>query len=103
MNHEKILQLDPIIHAPTRLAILSILITAETANFTYLKESIGVTDGNLSSHLTKLETAGLISIEKTFVGKKPQTICAITKAGRTAFLKYLDQLEQIVQAQRQDS
>lgn len=100
MKHEKILQLDPIIHAPTRLAILSILITVENANFTFLKESTGTTDGNLSTHLTKLEESGYINIEKMFKGKKPQTTCAITKKGRTAFEKYLEQLEQIVQMQK---
>ena len=100
MKHEKILQLDPIIHAPTRLAILSILITVENANFTFLKDSIGTTDGNLSTHLTKLENSGLVKIKKTFKGKKPQTICAITKKGEKGFKNYLDQLEQIVQAQK---
>ena len=101
MKHEKILQLDPLIHAPTRLAIMSILISVEKANFTFLKESIGTTDGNLSTHLTKLEAKRLIKIQKTFKGKKPQTICAITKEGRKAYLNYIDQLEQIVQSQRE--
>ncbi|HEX9974965.1 MAG TPA: transcriptional regulator [bacterium] len=101
MKHDAILQLNPIIHAPTRLAILSILINAEDANFTFIKESTGTTDGNLSTHLTKLEESGYISIEKSFKDKKPQTTCAITKAGRKAFEKYLEQLEQIVQMQRE--
>jgi len=100
MEHDQILQLDPIIHAPTRLAILSILVTVKNANFTYLKESIGTTDGNLSTHLTKLETNGFITIKKTFVRKKPRTICAITKKGKKTFNKYLDQLEQIVRMQK---
>jgi DNA-binding MarR family transcriptional regulator len=96
MDLEKILHLDPIIHAPTRLAVLSILIAAESANFTFLKESTATTDGNLSTHLTKLETSGYITIKKIFKGKKPQTICAITKKGRKAFNAYLEQLEQII-------
>ncbi len=100
MSHEKILELDSMIHAPTRLAILSILITVENANFTFLKESTATTDGNLSTHLTKLEDSGYISIEKTFKGKKPQTICAITEKGRKAFETYIEQLEQIVQMQK---
>ena len=103
MKHEKILNLDPIIHAPTRLAILSVLISVENANFKFLKDSIGTSDGNLSTHLTKLEEAGYISIKKTFKGKKPQTICAITKTGIGAFEKYLEQLEQIVEMQRKNS
>jgi len=100
MKHEKILQLDPIIHAPTRLAILSILITVENANFKFLKESIGTTDGNLSTHLTKLDNNGLIKIKKFFKGKKPQTICAITEKGKKEFKNYLNQLEQIVNMQK---
>jgi DNA-binding transcriptional ArsR family regulator len=96
MELDKILQLDPVIHAPTRLAILSILITVENANFTFLKEATATTDGNLSTHLTKLEASGLITIQKTFKGKKPQTICAITKKGRRSFHQYLEQLDQII-------
>ncbi|MBN2008318.1 transcriptional regulator [candidate division KSB1 bacterium] len=100
MQHDKILQLDAVIHAPSRLAILSILIGVESSTFAYLKEATGTTDGNLSTHLTKLESAGYITIEKMFVGKKPQTNCAITPAGRSAFENYLSQLEQIVKMQR---
>jgi len=100
MSHEQILKLDPLIHVPARLAILSILIMVETANFTFLKESIGTTDGNLSTHLTKLETNGFITIKKAFKGKKPQTTCAITNKGRTAFTRYLDQLEQIIRTKK---
>jgi len=100
MNPDKILQLDPVIHAPARLAILSILVTVENADFKFLKESTGATDGNLSTHLSKLEASGYITIEKSFNGKKPQTRCAMTPAGRQAFLNYFEQLEQIVQNQK---
>jgi len=101
MQHEKILQLDPIIHAPNRLAVMSILITVENAKFTFLKESIGITDGNLTTHLTKLEKNGLITIKKKFVGKKPQTTCAVTEKGRQAFKTYLETLEQIISGQKE--
>jgi DNA-binding transcriptional ArsR family regulator len=100
MSHEEILQLNPVIHAPTRLAILSLLITVENANFSFLKEATGTSDGNLSTHLTKLETSGFINIEKSFKGKKPQTICAITPKGRKAFLNYLERMEHIVGVQK---
>jgi DNA-binding transcriptional ArsR family regulator len=100
MNPDKILQLDPVIHAPARLAILSILVAVENADFKFLKESTGATDGNLSTHLSKLEASGYITIEKSFNGKKPQTRCAMTPAGRQAFLNYFEQLEQIVQNQK---
>ncbi len=100
MNQDKILQLDPIIHAPVRLAILSILITVENAHFTFLKESTKTTDGNLNTHLTKLEKSGYVRIKKTFQGKKPQTLCAITRKGQKAFDFYLEQLDQIVRKQK---
>ena len=100
MDPEKFLQLDPVIHAPVRLAVLSILITVDSAQFTFLKESTGATDGNLSTHLTKLEDHGFIVIRKTFAGKKPQTLYSITETGRKAFTRYLEQLEYIVKAQK---
>jgi DNA-binding PadR family transcriptional regulator len=101
MKHDQILNLDPLVHAPIRLAILSLLISVESSNFLFLKESIGTTDGNLSTHLTKLEEACYISIKKTFKGKKPQTICAITRKGREALQTYLEQLEHIIRRQKQ--
>lgn len=73
----------------------------ERANFTFLKESTGTSDGNLSTHLTKLEESGFITIEKMFRDKKPQTICAISEKGRAAFKAYLEQLEQILAAQKE--
>ena len=100
MGYEKILHLDPVIHAPKRLAVLSILISVEDASFTYLKESTGTTDGNLSTHLTKLEETGYINIKKAFKGKKPHTICTITSKGKMAFKKYLEHLEQIIHKQK---
>jgi DNA-binding MarR family transcriptional regulator len=100
MSQEQILNIDPLIHAPIRLAALSILITVQNANFSFLKESINTTDGNLSTHLTKLEEAGYIKIEKTFKGKKPQTICSITAQGRDAFNVYINNLEKIINKQK---
>jgi DNA-binding PadR family transcriptional regulator len=100
MDPEKFLRLDSVIHAPIRLAVLSILISVENAQFTFLKESTGTTDGNLHTHLAKLANHGFISIRKTFAHNKPMTLCAITDEGREAFAGYLDQLEQIVKAQK---
>ena len=100
MNPDDILKLDQLVHAPIRLSILSILCTAESASFTYLKEATGASDGNLSPNLTKLEKHGYISIEKKFVDKKPQTVCTITEKGRDALLKHLEQLEQIIAMQK---
>jgi len=100
MNPEQISKLDPVVHAPIRLAILSVLVTIKGAGFSYLKEATGTSDGNLSTHLSKLESSGYISIEKKFVGKKPQTICSITEKGRNALTTHLEQLEKIVAMQR---
>jgi DNA-binding transcriptional ArsR family regulator len=100
MSHEHVLELDPLVHAPVRLAVLSILIGVEDADFVFLRDSVGTTDGNLSTHLARLEQARYVRIKKTFVGKKPHTTCAITKRGRKAFLAYLGQLERIVTRQR---
>ncbi len=93
MHPEKLPQLDPVIHSRIRLAVLSILISVKKASFTYLKETIGTTDGNLSVNLTKLEEAGYISVKKSFVAKKPRTTCAVTEKGRRAFSSYLKALE----------
>ncbi len=103
MSSQNILDIDPIIHAPIRLAVLSILAAAKEAQFTYLKEAVNASDGNLSTHLTKLEDAGYIKIEKTFKGKKPQTTCAITEKGRKAFVSYVDNLEKLINLKKGDS
>ena len=100
MGQDQILDIDPMIHAPIRLAALSILATVKNANFSFLKESINTTDGNLSTHLTKLEEAGYIYVKKIFKEKKPQSIYAMTDQGRDAFTKYIEKLEQIVKNQK---
>jgi len=96
MPPEKFGRLDPIIHSRIRLAVLSILISVEKADFNYLKKTIGTTDGNLSTHLSKLEQKGLISLKKSFKGKRPLTTCSITEKGKDAFSKYLKDLEDII-------
>lgn len=100
MAQSNITDLDPIIHAPVRLAILSVLITAENADFNYLKNVTATSDGNLSTHLNKLEATGMITIEKKFVGKKPQTLCKISEKGRQEFRKYLEQMEKFIAGQK---
>ncbi|RMF07006.1 MAG: transcriptional regulator [Candidatus Neomarinimicrobiota bacterium] len=86
-------KLDPLIHAPVRLAIVTVLAAVEEADFSYLKEATKTTDGNLSTHLTKLEQAGYVRITKSFLGKKPLTRCALTVAGRAAYHDYLQALK----------
>ncbi|WP_304962320.1 transcriptional regulator, partial [uncultured Muribaculum sp.] len=77
-----------------RLAIMSILMNVDEADFVYLKEKTESTAGNLSVQLDKLSTAGYIAVNKGFLGKKPRTVCTITDAGRKAFEEYVDDLRQ---------
>lgn len=80
--------LDRVIHEPGRLMILVHLFVAEKADFLYLMRQTGLTGGNLSSHLSKLEGAGYVAVEKTFEGKMPRTILRLTRQGRAAFEAY---------------
>jgi len=91
-------ELDRLIHEPARLAILAVLYTVESADFLYLLHATGLTKGNLSSHLMRLEEAGYIQIIKTFRGKVPETICSLTTVGRQAFDGYRNRLRQAVDA-----
>lgn len=87
-------ELNPLLHSQLRLAIMSILMNVDEADFVYLKEKTESTAGNLSVQLDKLSTAGYITVNKGFVGKKPRTVCTITDAGRKAFEEYVDDLRQ---------
>ena len=87
-------ELNPILHAQLRLAIMSILISAEEADFTFLKEKTGGTSGNMSVQLDKLSEVGYIEIEKKFVGKRPKTLCRITEVGIAAFEEYFANLQE---------
>jgi DNA-binding MarR family transcriptional regulator len=89
------LLLDRLIHEPGRLAILTVLSSVQAADFVFLQRTTGLTKGNLSSHLTKLEEAGLIEIHKRFVGKKPNTNVTLTAAGKQRIARHWDQLERL--------
>lgn len=89
-------ELNPLLHSELRLAVVSILIGVESADFVYLREQTGATAGNLSVQLDKLAKAGYIGIEKSFQGKKPRTVCQITEAGRDAFAEYVDALKSYI-------
>ncbi len=86
-------KLDPLLHSELRLAVMSVLVNLEEADFVYLREVTKATAGNLSVQLDKLSDAGYISVEKTFEGKKPRTICRITPVGLQAFENYVDALK----------
>ena len=87
-------ELDPLLHSQLRLAIVSLLLSVETADFVYLKEKTNATAGNLSVQLEKLETAGYIQVKKEFVGKKTRTSCQLTDTGRKALEDYIDALRE---------
>jgi DNA-binding MarR family transcriptional regulator len=89
-------ELDPLLHSQLRLAIISLLLSVESAEFTFLKEKTNSTAGNLSVQLDKLSTAEYILIEKSFKGKKPLTTCTITKKGIKAFEEYVNALKQYI-------
>lgn len=82
-------ELDPLLHSQLRLAVMSLLMNVEEADFVYLREKTESTAGNLSVQLDKLTAAGYISLEKGFVGKKPRTVCRVTDLGRRAFAAYV--------------
>ena len=92
---EALASLDKLIHEPARLAILTALSACESADFLFLGRLTGLSKGNLSSHLSKLEEAGLIQIEKQFIGKKPNTVVSLTENGRTAIDKHWQTLNNL--------
>jgi predicted transcriptional regulator len=85
--------LDPILHSQLRLAVISLLINTEVAEFTYIREQTGATAGNLSIQITKLKEAGYIEVTKKFRNNYPQTLCNITLLGRNKFSEYVNSLK----------
>jgi DNA-binding transcriptional ArsR family regulator len=92
-----IADLDRLIHEPARLAVMSLLYVVESADFTFLMNQTGLTWGNLSTHLSKLEEAGYLEVEKSFKGKRPNTTLKLTTRGRTAFCEYVRKMRQVFQ------
>ncbi|GCC50648.1 transcriptional regulator [Chryseotalea sanaruensis] len=89
-------ELDPLLHSQLRLGVMSILMSVESAEFTFLKEKTNSTAGNLSVQLDKLSEAGYITIEKSFNGKKPLTTCRINRKGMKAFEDYVNALKDYI-------
>jgi DNA-binding MarR family transcriptional regulator len=103
MNAEQysLAKVDRTIHEPARGAILAILSGVDTADFLFLQQQTGLTKGNLSAHLSRLEAAHFIQIEKTYRGKVPRTICRLTELGRQAFENYREQLKAFVESHKE--
>ena len=89
-------ELNPLLHSQLRLAVISILISAEEADFVFIKEKTGATAGNLSVSLEKLSEAGYITINKFIAGKRPRTVCKITQEGAKAFEEYVKALQDYI-------
>jgi DNA-binding HxlR family transcriptional regulator len=96
VNPDPILQLDRVIHEKGRLSIVSLLAASPDLAFTELRDTLNMTDGNLSVHLRTLQEAGYVAVTKSFRERKPLTTCALTPAGKRAFTDYINLLETIV-------
>ena len=96
MNPDLFLQLDRVIHEKGRLAIMSALAASPELSFTELRDTLNMTDGNLTSHVRTLQEEGFIAISKSYEKNRPLTTCSLTTAGRKAFAEYINLLEQIV-------
>jgi DNA-binding HxlR family transcriptional regulator len=90
--------LNPVVHGKLRLALLTLLTGVEEAEFTWLRQKTGATDGNLGAQLLKLEEAGYVAVEKKFVERKPQSLYRMTDAGRAALSEYVRALKQLLGA-----
>lgn len=90
-------EIDRLVHEPARLAVMSLLYMVESADFTFLMNQTGLTWGNLSAHMSKLEEAGYLEVEKTFKGKRPNTMLKLTPQGRVAFKDYTGKMRELFQ------
>jgi DNA-binding MarR family transcriptional regulator len=88
--------LDKLIHEPARMSIMAVLYVLDSADFTFVMNQTGLTWGNLSAHLTKLESAGYIEVVKSFKGKRPNTNLKLSSAGREAFSVYIESIKRVV-------
>ena len=96
MNPEPFLQLDRLIHEKGRLGIMSMLAASPELSFTELREALGMTDGNLTTHIKALQQEGYVAVAKSYQNNRPLTTSSLTAAGRKAFAEYINLLEQIV-------
>jgi len=93
-------ELDPLLHSQLRLAVMSLLISVDEADFVYIREQTGATAGNLSVQIEKLKEAGYIGVNKSFRGKMPCTVCSITKKGIAAFEVYTKALQSYLEKRK---
>jgi DNA-binding MarR family transcriptional regulator len=96
VNPEPFLQLDRVIHEKGRLAIMSMLAASPELSFTELRDTLGMTDGNITTHIRTLQEAGYLSVTKSFQNNRPLTTCSLTPSGKKAFTHYINLLERII-------
>ena len=97
MNPEPFLNLDRVIHEKGRMAIMALLAATPEMSFTELRDTLSMTDGNITTHIKTLQQAGYVGVTKSVQNNRPLTTCSLTTAGRSAFKDYVELLEQIVQ------
>jgi len=102
VNPEPFLKLDRVIHEKGRLAIMSMLAASAELSFTELRDALGMTDGNLTTHIRASQQEGYVSVAKSYQNRRPLTTCALTASGRKAFAEYIDLLEKIVRQNKSD-
>lgn len=95
-NFRELGGIDRVVHEPARLLLMALLYPVESADFLFLLRETGLTKGNLSAHVAKLEEAGYVAVQKSFRGKIPQTTYSLTEEGRTAFLAYRARMKRMV-------
>jgi DNA-binding MarR family transcriptional regulator len=95
-NLSRLAELNRLVHEPARLAIIALLFVLDRADFTFVMNQTGLSWGNLSAHMSKLEEAGYLEVEKSFKGRRPNTTLRLTEAGRSAFQEYRDYLKQVL-------
>ena len=103
MNPEPVLQLDRVIHEKGRLAIMSLLAASPQLSFTELRDTLNLTDGNLTAHIRTLQEAGFVAVTKAFHESRPLTTFSLTSKGSRAFTAYIDLLEQVVQQAKRET
>jgi DNA-binding MarR family transcriptional regulator len=102
VNAEPFLKLDRVIHEKGRLAIMSMLAASAELSFTEMRDALGMTDGNLTTHIRALQQEGYVSVAKSYQNRRSLTTCSLTPAGRKAFVEYIDLLEKIVRQNKSE-
>jgi DNA-binding MarR family transcriptional regulator len=102
VNAEPFLKLDRVIHEKGRLAIMSMLAASAELSFTEMRDALGMTDGNLTTHIRALQQEGYVSVAKSYQNRRPLTTCSLTPSGRKAFTEYIDLLEKIVRQNKSE-